>query len=85
MPRKEKKKDVDYIPYIGERFAVLIGGKLHVVPDLLNYGAPTHGFYRYGCVWYVRTIEPMTDEEIYFALEFTLAHDLPTLHISEMR
>jgi hypothetical protein len=78
-------QDKNFIPYIGETFAVLIGGKLHIVGDLLKYGPPTHAFYRYGRVWYLRTIEPLTDEELYFALEFTLAHDLPTLHITELR
>lgn len=80
-----RTKDTDFIPYVGETFAVLIGGKLHIVGDLLKYGPATHAFYRYGKVWMIRVIEPMTDEELYFALEFTLASDLPTLHLAELR
>lgn len=85
MRNKSGVAQVQYIPYIGETFAVLIGGKLHTVGDLSKYGPATHAFYRYGRVWYIRAIEPMTDEELYFALEFTLAHDMPTIHITEMR
>lgn len=85
MTKNTKKKEPEYIPYIGDTYAVLIGGRLHVVGDLLNYGPPTHAFYRYGRIWYLRVIEPLTNEELYFALEFTLAHDMPTLHITELR
>lgn len=85
MAKRRVVQESLYIPYSGETFLVLTRGKLHVVGDLLNYGLATHAFYRYGCIWYLRCIEPLTDEELYFALEFTLANDLPTLHLTELR
>lgn len=85
MTKRNNLKETATIPYIGETFAVLIGGKLHIVPDLLNYGPATHAFYRHGKVWQLRVIEPLEDGQLYDALEYTLAHDAATMHLTELR
>lgn len=75
----------DMIPNIGDKYAVVIGGKLHQVLDLLPYGPATHAFYRHGYIWRLRMIAPLTRDELFAALEYTLAHDPSTLHITELR
>ena len=84
MTRKERRDYTSTVPYISETFAVVIGGKLRIVQDLLNYGPATHAFYRSGTVWYLRVIDTMLRDDLYAALEFTLAHDPRTSFMSEL-